>query len=128
MVLKAVGWMRVCHRWNGWTLTPWSFYSDVEGTLWVPMASDVRAFDGDRWTSYSLDDMGFALLEMEDIGIVHSLSMAKDGTEVWVGECYYSGPGPMGGGGVRWFDGTTWHGADIPVGSKLRLSYSKGFS
>ncbi len=102
---------------EGWTLTPWSFYSGVEGKLWVPMANDVRAFEDERWTSYSLDDMGFAPMEMEDIGIVHSISVAKDGTEVWVGECYYSGPGPMGGGGVRWFDGTTWHGADLPVGS-----------
>jgi hypothetical protein len=80
------------------------------------MARDVRAFDGNRWSLYTLEDMGFPLPEWDDMDIVHLLAMRGDGAEVWVGECYYSGPGPMGGQGVRWFDGTTWHGAEAPVG------------
>jgi hypothetical protein len=99
---------------NGWAPTPWSLYTDAGGALWAPMARDVRAFDGNRWTVYSLKDMGFAQSEMEDSSIVHSLATAKAGAEVWVGECYYSGPGPMGGGGVRWLDGKIWHGGNMP--------------
>ncbi|NJD60467.1 MAG: hypothetical protein FIA98_13820 [Anaerolineae bacterium] len=102
---------------NWWAPIPWSLYNDAEGTLWAPMARDVRAFDGNRWTVYSLTDMGFAQPDMEDISIVHSLATAKAGAEVWVGECYYSGPGPMGGGGVRWFDGKIWQAGNIPDGA-----------
>jgi len=80
------------------------------------MEKDVRYFDGDRWNRYTLEQMGFPAPEMEDISIVHNLVLTKNGSEVWVGECYYSGPGPMGGGGVRWYDGVAWQGAAAPVG------------
>jgi hypothetical protein len=99
-----------------WAPAPWSAHNGAAGTLWLPMARDVRAFDGNRWSLYTLEDMGFPLPEWDDMDIVHLLAMRGDGAEVWVGECYYSGPGPMGGQGVRWFDGTTWHGAEAPVG------------
>jgi hypothetical protein len=102
---------------NWWAPTPWRFYTGTGGTLWVPMEQDVRAFDGNKWEAYTLEDMGFPLMEMEGVGIVHNLALVNGGAEVWVGECYYSGPGPMSGGGVRWFDGQTWHGMDAPVSS-----------
>ena len=103
---------------NWWATTPWNIYHTAGGMRWVPMERDVRAFDGARWSVYTLEDMGFTDPEMEDIGIVHYLGTAEDSADVWVGECFYSGPGPVGGGGVRWFDGQTWHGEDFPVGSK----------
>jgi hypothetical protein len=103
---------------SGWAPAPWSVYTDAGGTLWVPMERDVRTFDGNGWRVYTLEDMSFPLPEMEEISIVHDLAMVENNAEVWVGECYYSGPGPMGGGGVRWFDGQTWQGVDAPVGSK----------
>ena len=98
-----------------WATTPWSVYTDASGILWAPMERDIRAFDGKKWKVYTLEDMDFPVPEMEDIRIVHNLAMADDSTEVWVGECYYSGPGPMGGGGVRWIDGESWHGDDAMV-------------
>lgn len=81
---------------NWWSPTAWSVYSGVMGRLWVPMARDVRAFDGNRWNLYTLEDMGFPIQEMEDISTVHILAVVEDSVEVWVGECNYSGPGPMG--------------------------------
>jgi hypothetical protein len=100
-----------------WATNPWSVYTDAGGTLWVPMEQDVRSFDGNVWRVYTLEDMGFPVPEMEDVSNVHNIITMEDTAEVWVGECYYSGPGPMGGGGVRWFDGQTWQGGDAPVGS-----------
>jgi hypothetical protein len=100
-----------------WATTPWSVYTGAGGVLWIPMEQDVRAFDSARWKGYTLEDMGFPQPEMEDISIAHNIVIADEGAEVWVGECYYSGPGPMGGGGVRWYDGQTWHGEDAQVGS-----------
>ena len=101
-----------------WATEPWNVYTDSGGVLWVPMVRDVRAFDSAQWKVYSLADIGFPTPEMEDISIVHNLAIADGGTEVWIGECYYSGPGPLGGGGVRWYDGQIWHGEDAPVGLK----------
>lgn len=113
------GWVSVgSFEESWWATTPWGVYTDASGTLWVPMEQDVRAFDGARWSVYTLEDMGFTNPEMEDIGIVHYLVTAENSAEVWVGECLYSGPGPVGGGGVRWFDGQAWHGEDSPVGLK----------
>jgi hypothetical protein len=102
---------------NWWAPEPWNVYNGAGGMLWTPMERDVRTFDGNRWNLYTLDDMGFPPQEDVDISIVHNLALVNGGAEVWVGECYYSGPGPMGGGGVRWFDGQTWHGMDAPVSS-----------
>lgn len=95
----------------------WSVYSDTSGAIWLPLTRDVRAFDGTRWSLYTLEDMDFPLPEEDDIGIIHSLAMREGGAEIWIGGCYYSGPGPMGGQGVRWFDGKTWYGVEAPVGS-----------
>lgn len=91
--------------------------SGVAGTVWLPTGRDVRVFDNERWNRYTLEDMGFPLPESDDVEIVHKIARGEEGAEIWVGECYYSGPGPMGGQGVRWFDGSTWRGADAPVGA-----------
>jgi hypothetical protein len=102
-------------RW--WAPVHWRSTNSVGDSIWFPMESDVRLFDEKRWTLYTLEDMGFPLMNSEEIGIVHTLATSEDSAEVWVGECYYSGPGPMGGKGVRWFDGKTWQGEAAPVGS-----------
>ncbi len=102
---------------NWWAPVLWSVYIDGGRTIWVPMEQEVRSFDGSKWKTYSLEDMGFPLPEMEDVGIVLNLTTLEDSSELWVGECYYSGPGPMGGGGVRWFGGESWHAVDAPISS-----------
>ena len=113
------GWVdALTYEPNWWAPTPWSAYSGAAGALWLPMGRDVRLFDGKKWTLYTLEDMGFPPPGSEDLEVIHRLAMRAGGAEVWVGECYYSGPGPMGGQGVRWYDGETWHGADAPVGAK----------
>ncbi len=112
------GWIAIGNFINsGWYPSPWEIYRDKQGKLWVPMEKDVRSFNGERWTQYTLEDMGFPSPEMEDLIIIHQLILPEKNNAVWVGECYYSGPGPMGGGGVRWFDGENWYGNNAPVGS-----------
>jgi hypothetical protein len=102
---------------SGWAPAAWNVQSGAAGTVWLPMGRDVRVFDGERWNQYSLEDMGFPPPESDDMDVVHRIAMGDEGKQAWVGECYYSGPGPMGGQGVRWFDGETWRGAGAPVGS-----------
>jgi len=102
---------------EGWTaLTDWFAQvgrseTDSHANLWVPTTQDVRVFDGDSWLIYSAEDMGFPPSEFDDMrqGLVLQV---LENDEVWVGSCYWGGPGPFGGSGIRWFDGQTWHGAD----------------
>ena len=112
------GWTKaIIFEPNWWAPSLWRAYDGVNDTVWLPMAFDVRRFDGNQWRVHTLEDMGFPPPDWEEIEVIHRLAMRDGGKEVWVGECYYSGPGPMGGQGVGWFDGTTWHGVEAPVGT-----------
>jgi hypothetical protein len=87
-----------------------------DGAVWLPTETDVRHFDGRRWTIHTLEDMGFPSPEWEETGMVYEIALVDGGAQVWVGGCQYSGPGPAGAPGVRWFDGADWRGADAPPG------------
>jgi hypothetical protein len=112
------GWQSVDYSTEAswWLPEPWKATMGADNTIWLPMSHDVRTFDGQKWRAYSLDEMGFPLPEYEEMSITHSIAIPPGEAEVWVGECYYSGPGPMGGQGVRWFDGEAWHEVGEPVG------------
>lgn len=90
--------------------------SDSQDRTWFATPQDVRAFDGSQWTVYTADEMGMAPPEYEDLIPQFTVTITKTGT-VWVGECDWGGPGPFGGGGVRWLEGETWKGASSPVSS-----------
>jgi hypothetical protein len=98
-----------------WAPKPWRVSIAADGTIWLPTQDDVRQYDGQHWIVHTMEQMGFPAPEYDD-SIAHQITLLDGGREVWVGECFYSGPGPMGGQGVRWFDGTTWRGEDVPVG------------
>jgi ligand-binding sensor domain-containing protein len=88
--------------------------TDSNGNLWVSTSQDVRVFNGDAWQIYSTEDMSLIPPEYEDLATELTMQVLENDM-VWVGSCYWGGPGPFGGGGVRWFDGETWQGADSPV-------------
>jgi hypothetical protein len=88
--------------------------TDNRGWIWFATRRDVRVFDGRRWTIYEPQEVGYApSAEMEEMGFNHALTdMAVDGAgNVWVGDCAWAGPGPIGQG-ARWFDGERWYGQD----------------
>ena len=90
--------------------------TDRDGSIWIATRDDVRVFDGQRWSIYGPQEVGFEQTEeMIDMGVVPSLTdVALDRFgNVWVGDCAWMGPGPMGHG-ARWFDGQAWHGQDSP--------------
>ena len=106
----------------GWTPLDESWYhhahgghSDTLGRLWFATSQDVRVFDGERWIVFTPADMGMGPPVDEELSVAFNIDILKSGA-VWVGECEWGGPGPFGGRGVRWFDGS-WHGADSPVAS-----------
>jgi len=91
--------------------------SDTAGNLWYATSQDVRIFDGERWTILLPEEMGFSALPDEDIMNRYYIRMMENAGQVWIGHCIWSGPGPFGGQGVRWFDGSRWHGATSQVSS-----------
>ena len=111
------GWTSARASTAGWWVPrPWRVTLGKDRTVWLPTETDVRHFDGRRWTIHTLEEMGFPTPEWGETGIVHQIALIEGGAQVWVGECQYSGPGPISDPGVRWFDGATWRGADAPVG------------
>jgi len=106
----------------GWTPLAESWYSyasggqsDGLGRLWFGTSQDVRVFDGERWIVIPPGGMGMGPPMDEGLGEEFKVSVLSSGA-VWVMECDWGGPGPFGGRGARWFDGS-WHGADAPVAS-----------
>jgi hypothetical protein len=107
----------------GWTALPDDGFryvrggqQDALGQLWFAASHEVRAFKQDRWTTYTLADMGMDPGETEDRATDFKITVARNGT-IWIGECDWGGPGPLGGRGARWFDGQTWRGAQSPAAS-----------
>ena len=94
--------------------------TDPRGWNWLVTHHDVRAFDGEGWIVLPPDEAGFVpSATMVEMGFDFSLSdVALDATgDVWVTDCAWAGPGPMGQG-ARWFDGNSWQGqASTVVGS-----------
>ena len=91
--------------------------SDGWGRFWLTTSQDVRVFDGARWTVFTPQDMGMQEAGPEELWPSFVVEVSPGTGVVWVGECDWGGPGPFGGQGVRWFDGSTWYGADSPVAS-----------
>jgi ligand-binding sensor domain-containing protein len=111
-----VGWSPVVTEETWYRAVDWG-QSDRRGRFWLSTSEDVRAFDGQRWTVYSPEDMGMGPPEREELLHDFHVTILENTEQVWVGVCEWAGVGPAGGRGVRWFDGQAWHGADSPVAS-----------
>ncbi len=101
-------------------MTPRLLRVDPLERLWIGTYEDVRYLENGRWTILTFADLGLAFdPEMSDPSL--QLSFAAAQQTIWLAMCNWGGPGPASGGGVRWFDGTTWHGADSPAASGCAL-------
>ena len=113
----------------GWTPAGFGYYFsdrvfseeivvDRRGWAWLATGDDVRVFDGQRWTLYGAEEIGFTLTrEMIEGGYDYfwlgEVAIDSSG-DVWVADCAWMGPGPRGHG-ARWFTGEAWQGQDSPV-------------
>jgi ligand-binding sensor domain-containing protein len=89
--------------------------TDGQGQIWLYTERDVRMYDGEGWTVFSWDDLG--LPTHPDDELFHNLNLfyLKDNDQIWITSCYLGGPGPFGGGGVRWFEKGVWKGGGTSV-------------
>ena len=91
---------------EGWTFIDAYQYTPVDpgiledatGNIWVATAQDVRVLKDGRWEVITPTVMKLNVGNVEDSYPSFTIGLV-DG-EVWVGECDWSGPGPMGGSGI----------------------------
>lgn len=93
----------------------WSIATDALGHIWLAADRDVRMFDGLKWKTFDLKDLGIPLPELEDAFSETSVAFLNASGYIWINHCYWIGLGPLGGGGARWYDGHAWQGSDSPV-------------
>ena len=110
------GWLPIALEDEWYRDAGWG-QSDGLGRFWLATSQDVRAFDGARWTVFTPAEMGMGEVGPEELWPSFVVEISQSTDTVWVGECDLCGPGPSGGQGARWFDGSTWYGADSPVAS-----------
>jgi len=110
---------------DGWSSTGehiWSktqLVTDQIGQVWFVINDQLWVFAGEQWAQVSLSDYGVSHPLESNEGILPSikLSYVKGLNELWLGTCYWTGSGPIGGGGVLRYDGVTWHPVDPLVSS-----------
>jgi hypothetical protein len=90
-------------------------HTDRLGQIWVGTFEDVRVFNGEQWMIYSLEDMGMSPREYEEANYDFTFTFLKEGAELWVGACDTAPIGPSTRGGVSWFDGYRWYGAETSI-------------
>jgi len=112
----------------GWTPLTDDYYqyvrggqSDLLGRIWFATSQDVRVFDGNQWAVYTPQEMGMGPSAYDDVETRFGVAISRSGM-VWVSECDWGGPGPMGGQGIRWLDQGTWRGASSPVASGCAMA------
>lgn len=101
---------------SGWTeLSEYSMVMsppihDQLGQLWIATSEGLRRFNGQRWERFTHSDLGFShpLEAVEDAWPIISLEYLESNEELWLGVCNWTGAGPIGGQGVRRFDGLSW--------------------
>lgn len=120
-VWDGAGWLRMGSE-TGWIPpdhragTNWSMTTDASNRVWIASDHDARMFDHARWTIFTFDDMAMPRPD-EDTLSKNIITFLNTNGTIWVINCHWMGPGPIGGAGARWYDGQTWRGSDSPVAS-----------
>jgi hypothetical protein len=99
--------------------------TDSEDQVWLYTERDVRMYDGEQWTIFDMDDLGMPTPPYEEIIRNLSLHYLKGIDQIWLASCYWGGPGPIGGGGVRWYEKGVWKGGGTSVREGCALSVAE---
>lgn len=82
---------------------------DNERGLWLTTRTDIRRWQNDRWTVFTAEEMGFPLPDdPETERSVFTIAYMAQTNTIWVGQCNWLPPGPVGGQGVVVYNGQTW--------------------
>jgi hypothetical protein len=96
--------------------------TDGEGQIWLYTDRDVRMYDRERWTIFDMDDLGMPTPPFDEIIRNLSLHYLPGIDQIWIASCFWGGPGPIGGGGVRWYEQGVWKGGGTSAREGCALS------
>jgi hypothetical protein len=99
--------------------------TDSDGDVWIYTERDVRKYDGRKWTIFGMDDLGMPTPPYEEIIRNINLHYLKGIDQMWVTSCFWGGPGPIGGGGVRWYENGVWKGGGTSLKEGCALSVAE---
>lgn len=86
-------------------------FTDNRGHLWLSTAQDVRRFDGNHWEVFDAQTLGMNPVA-EGGYPVFTIYPSPVDHQVYIGRCDWESMGPIGGGGLRAFDGISWNNLD----------------
>lgn len=110
----------IAYPWNIPASDVYWLQADPLGRIWLSTIEDIRYLENGQWTILPLSDLNLAF-EPGSSSPSFEITFAAATQIVWLTMCNWGGPGPIPGGGVRWFDGTSWQGTDSPVASGCAL-------
>lgn len=103
--LEKEGWVAPESA-NGMPVSP-GIWMDGGGNLWVATTTDVRRFNNERWEAFGVQALG--MQPIAEASYASFTIYPQPGTSrVFVGRCDWSNMVPIGGGGLRLFDGNVW--------------------
>lgn len=109
------GWTPVSLEATWWSPVRRGVHTGADGSLWLSTAEDVRVQRNGFWYAFTAEDMSMEAHDPDSGGRAYAIETTADGPLTWVGVCDYSGPGPVGGQGVRWFDVGQWQWSESPA-------------
>lgn len=108
----ADGWIAVADLFID--LQPVTLLAGAPGEVWLATARDVRRFDGRRWRIFPADELGLPPSGRRLFSTLYVTAAAPDGT-AWAGNCYLDEfRMPVGGAGLRRWDGRSWQKVTLP--------------
>jgi hypothetical protein len=81
--------------------------TDAQGQVWLATSEGVRVYADGRWTIFTRDTLEMRPALDESLLPEFQLFHVAERQQIWVGECDWA-EGPMGGGGVRWLEPSTF--------------------
>lgn len=89
-------------------------FTDSNGRLWLLTAWDVRRFDGKRWVVSTPSTTGLPLPWRKSVTTTLAFTVVPGTDTAWLGGCNWENGKPIGGGGLRYFNGRYWEDGGLP--------------
>jgi hypothetical protein len=100
------GWLPINPE--GLTNPDIGFSTAAQSDIWLGTGQDIRYFNGTKWKVVQRKDLNMPDIQEVDAKQEYRVAYLDQSAQVWVGECDWGGPGPIGGGGMRRLVNGAW--------------------
>lgn len=96
---------------------------DAAGNAWVTNWYDVRRLKENRWQIFTTAEMKIEIPYRKTFATSFMIAHSKKSTKTWLTACDWNGDAPLGGSGLRLFEGNTWSDVeiDLPAGCVTQM-------